>query len=502
MRLKARILATALNDNAARRGDTIAMSDDHNVMTWADVLERTVQVAEMLPVGAIGIFGSNSCNWSITYLACILTGRTVVPLPEFFSAEQREHILTAAKVTSIIAVADYPDPESSVPVIAFGALAPNTASAARAPQRLELLLDTQPPAENTLIVFTSGSTGRPKGVRLTLINIMSTAEALKAAVRVTESDRYLSVMPLAMLLEQICAILIPVLCGARVEFCRTISDRAITGARVNLAEKVAATKPSIMVLVPQLLQILTEQVTSRDDRCSFDSLRFIAVGGASSGAWALQAARDAGLPAFEGYGLTECSSVVALNTPAGDSLGSVGQPLAGVHIDIVDGEIVVSGPNVMAGYLGGSDLRTKRWATGDVGAIAANGTLLIQGRKDNLIVCPNGRNVSPEWVEGVIQSTSGAHAIVCPADTPNGLAVVLVGNWLGGSEAEQAKQLLSKVARTLPEYASPSRFRCLSTADSASLGLFRMGKPNRRLAQSLLQQTSTPTDKVPHHEPV
>lgn len=489
-------LVSALTGNAIQRGKSIAMRDEQTVLTWSEVAERAGSIAALLPAGPIGIFGSNCCDWALTYLACLISGRTIVPLPTFFSEEQRNHILRTAKVSAIVAISDYPDAISTVPVLKFSALIASS-------NRTVLPPDVSRSATDALIAFTSGSTGQPKGVRLTLSNIMATAEALKEAVRITEIDKYLSVMPLAMLLEQVCAIIIPVLAGAAVEFCKDISDRAISGQRIDLAAKIVDAKPTIMVLVPQLLRLLTAQASLQTSFRTSDSLRFIAVGGACTGSSALKAARDAGLPVYEGYGLTECTSVVALNTPEHDHPGSVGKPLSGIQIDIVDGEIVVSGPNVMSGYLGAGQEIGHRWATGDVGEILADSSLIVRGRKDNLIVCSNGRNVSPEWVETALQSAGGVlAAIVCPSETGNGLAALVVANWPRGSQAAQLAKLSSELSAKLPAYAVPNQLRAITPEDANAAGLFRMGKPNRVVGQSLLQTPITDTQEVLSHEPV
>jgi len=107
------------------------------------------------------------------------------------------------------------------------------------------------------------------------------------------------------------------------------------------------------------------------------------------------------VPVHEGYGLSECCSVVAVNRPGDRRAGTVGRPLPGVQVTIEDGEIVVSGPTVMRGYLTESQ-KIESWSTGDTGNFDPDGFLIVTGRKDNVIVTSAGRNIHPEWIEEAI----------------------------------------------------------------------------------------------------
>ena len=127
----------------------------------------------------------------------------------------------------------------------------------------------------------------------------------------------------------------------------------------------------------------------------------------------MTAARVAGLPAYEGYGLSECASVVALNAPGAVREGSVGRvlPHATLRIDEA-GEIHVRGAT-MLGYLGEEGASPEEVATGDLGFINDDGYLYVQGRRKNLLITSLGRNVSPEWVEReLLAHTSIGQAVV------------------------------------------------------------------------------------------
>jgi long-chain acyl-CoA synthetase len=131
------------------------------------------------------------------------------------------------------------------------------------------------------------------------------------------------------------------------------------------------------------------------------SLRFVAVGGAPVAQGLLVQAAQLGLPVYEGYGLSECASVVSLNTADAHSRGSAGHPLPHVRLAFAeDGEILAAGA-LMLGYTGNTAcaFRDGYWPTGDLGFLDENGYLHITGRKKNIFITSFGRNVAPEWVE-------------------------------------------------------------------------------------------------------
>jgi long-subunit acyl-CoA synthetase (AMP-forming) len=472
-------LEAALATHAAQRPNALAISDERVRLTWREVNERVKSLANQLPEGPLGLCGDNSCAWVLTYIAALLSRRTVVPMPSFFSAPQREHITRAASLTAIVTTANSWNGDKGQPIFEIRRLETdgNDHRDRSGPRHRQTM--------DAVVVFTSGSTGQPKGVRLTLASLLATADGLVQALKITEKDSYLSVLPLPMLLEQVCAVLVPLLTGAHTTFNARIPSHVVIGRPFDLIDDIAMERPSILVLVPQLLSLLVDQVKRNGDRKLISSLRYIAVGGAAVGSAAVGEARSAGLPVFEGYGLTECSSVVALNTPEHDFRGSVGRPIAGQHVRIVDGEICVSGSSVMAGYLGSQDFSEKYWRTGDVGEVRADGALVVHGRKDNLIVCSNGRNVSPEWIEASIVGTHLVrNAVVVPAAGNAGLTAVLVADWHPELQRKNIETIFAKLHQILPTYALPHKFCVISTGEAESLNLYRMGKPDRRVAMS------------------
>jgi long-subunit acyl-CoA synthetase (AMP-forming) len=180
------------------------------------------------------------------------------------------------------------------------------------------------------------------------------------------------------------------------------------------------------------------------------SLRFVAVGGARVAPTLLARADRLGLPVYEGYGLTECASVVALNTPAARRIGSVGRPLPHVELTVdAGGEIHVGGA-ALSGYVGGEHV-PRRLATGDLGHLDADGFLHVSGRRKNLFITSFGRNVSPEWVEAELcDETPIVQAAVFGEARPWNVAVVVPAPAATRGELRAA---VDAANRRLPDYA-------------------------------------------------
>jgi long-subunit acyl-CoA synthetase (AMP-forming) len=183
-------------------------------------------------------------------------------------------------------------------------------------------------------------------------------------------------------------------------------------------------RPESLVLVPELLRLLVR--AAQNGHVLPSSLRFIAVGGAPVAQSLLEEAAELRLPVFEGYGLSECGSVVCLNTPHARRLGSVGRPLPHVSLKVSDrGELRVSGW-VMSGYLGDAPHEgPQEIATGDLGEIDSDGFVYVRGRLRNLFITSFGRNVSPEWIERELSHEPAIrHALAIGEGRPDVRALV------------------------------------------------------------------------------
>jgi long-subunit acyl-CoA synthetase (AMP-forming) len=220
-------------------------------------------------------------------------------------------------------------------------------------------------------------------------------------------------------------------------------------------------QPNSLILVPELLKALTTGVAAMPD-----SLCFVAVGGARCDPALIETARRQGIPAYEGYGLTECGSVVSLNRPGADQPGTVGRALPHVLLE-VDGtrEVRISSAAFL-GYLNDpAAVQSPRFATGDLGHLDHDGYLRLSGRRKNLLVTAFGRNVAPEWIEAALTAQTEIVQAVTLGEARPWLAAVLVPR--PGTRATALSHAVERVNAGLPDYA---RIRAWISAEPFTAG--------------------------------
>ena len=289
------------------------------------------------------------------------------------------------------------------------------------------------PDEMRILLFTSGTTGNAKGVCLSQRNICSNILSTYGIVKVKRSDLFFSVLPLHHTYECTLGFLLPIYSGASIAHCE--------GLRY-ISQNMAEFHPSVILCVPLLLEkmhktivksmnkslpkkykktdnqnpyndlpaILKKIVRTKVKNTLGGRLRVFIVGAASVNPNIVADFRNLKLNTLQGYGLTECSPLVAGNTDFFQRDDSAGLPIPNVEYKIDSpnsegiGEILVKGPNVMLGYYK-NDEETKKaiqdgwFHTGDLGKVDENGYLYITGRCKSVIVTKNGKNIYPEEVE-------------------------------------------------------------------------------------------------------
>ncbi len=324
------------------------------------------------------------------------------------------------------------------------------------------------------IIYTSGTTGRAKGVVLSHRNIISNIEACLKVLRITPGDLYLSYLPLSHIFERMVHHLMVSL-GAKVAYSRGF---AYVGADIG------AFKPTIMVGVPFFFNRVKDRIVEGAEKSGFikrflfkwamklkrngtpilkglldglvlkklrqrvaPGLRFFISGGAALSRDTAEFFWLLGLPVLEGYGLTETSPVVSVNTFEAMKLGTVGRPIPGVNVRISpEGEILVKGPLVMKGYLNMPEATREAieegwFHTGDIGTIDDEGFLAITDRKKDLIITSVGKNVSPQRIETLLRADEYIKEALVYGDGRAHLVALIVPDMerlvAGGIEIEQ-----------------------------------------------------------------
>ncbi|WKE64689.1 AMP-binding protein [Gallaecimonas kandeliae] len=392
-----------------------------------------------LGVRRLGLLMDNGPDWAIADLAALKAGLVLVPIPTFFSREQQLHLLKDAGLDAVLAPVPLPLAKTSVQ-IGQGTLS------LLSPDEVQPL-----PAGTAKITYTSGTTGKPKGVCLSEANMLAVCQALLGVTDELGVQRHLCLLPLAVLLENLAGLYVPWLAGACVT-ALPMQALGMTGSSGlepgQMLETLSRYQPNSLILVPALLPV----ILAGKAKGLPDSYLFLALGGGKTALAQLEQAKDLGLPLFEGYGLSEACSVVALNGPGTNRLGTVGKVLPHVTVRLAeDGEVLVRG-NSFLGYLGQAPQTGSDWlATGDLGELDQGGFLTIKGRKKDTIVTAMGRNVSPEWLEAELCALAGIRQAYVYGDEQSELAALVV------TDRQDLDALLTHFNQQLPDYARLAR---------------------------------------------
>ena len=432
--------------NRSPRGTPVVIGP-HARFDGPGLADEVARLADRLAQERVRVLATlldNGPEWVIADLAALRAGVVHVPLPTFFTPAQRDHAMRAVGVDAILATT------------ACAGFDPRALTVARR----TLSLGVRPaepvvlPEGTAKVTFTSGTTGTPKGVCLSSRAMLRVAEALASAMAPLEIERHLVALPLPVLLENLAGVYAPLWHGASVVV-PPLAAVGLAGSSsfnpATLDGTVRLTRANSVITLPQMLRAWTASRRSAG-ATPCDALRFVAVGGAAVGRVAIEEARAMGLPAYEGYGLSEGASVQTLNLPGADRPGSVGRALPHARVRIADGgEIEIAG-TPMLGYVGEPARQVDWWPTGDLGEIDADGFVHVHGRRKNVIITGFGRNVSPEWVETALRSLPLIAQAVVFGDGAPALSAVL---WPSRDAVDDAA-LDSAVAdanRELPDYA-------------------------------------------------
>lgn len=433
--------------------------------------ERLSSILDMCGVekhDKVILFGVSHPNWPLAYMTVVTTARTVVPLlPEFTAyelanivehSESKDIIvsrklyykLTASVLESlrtVIILDDLDVVKSQVLGIVpeGGKKFEIPSDASNAYSRGDMIPDSSDIAS---IIYTSGTSGSSKGVMLTHANLVAQIAMLHGLFPLREDDVFLSILPLSHAYECSLGMLFPFTYGASVVYMNGAPTPSI------LMPALAQVRPTIMLSVP----LVVEKIYKNRIRPLFTKnwfmqtvysvgpvrrvlhriagkkllemfggrLRFFGIGGSKLDSMVERFLKDAGFPYAIGYGLTETSPILAGAVPGKVAFQSTGPVVSGVQMRLDNmrpdgvGEIVVKGPNVMAGYYKDPErtatvLSEDGWfRTKDLGSLDAKGNLSIKGRVDNMIVGANGENIYPEEIESIINENAYVlESLVC-----------------------------------------------------------------------------------------
>jgi O-succinylbenzoic acid--CoA ligase len=375
-------------------------------LTFGDLLGRADSIAAELSLGdpdrqRVGVLLETRPSFAAVVFAAIRRAVTAVPLnralDEATLCAQAERadldVLVCSDETESDATAVAPCPVVSVDGAATDEVADPPASETAF-------------AHEALLMFTSGTTGDPKGVRLTVGNLLASAVASAFRLGVDPADRWLAPLPMYHM-GGLAPAIRSTLYGTT-----TVLQREFDATAT--ADVIADCDVTGVSLVPTMLTRLLDAGWSPPAH-----LRFVLLGGGPAGEDLIERCEKRGVPVYPSYGTTETASQIATATPAQafDSPGTVGHPLLGTTVEVVDdghrcdpdevGELVVAGPTVTPGYLDAERESTGGvLRTGDLGYRDADGRLHVVGRVDDTIVT-GGENVHPATVADAIRECPG-----------------------------------------------------------------------------------------------
>jgi len=463
---------------SADQGCTVLCTRDRewSLEALSSEVDRLAQWLDAEGVRVLATILDNGAAWVVADAAAAQAHCVHVPLPLFFSPQQLAHALQATGADALLLPASAAAPWSQA-----NAARPLTIGG-------EALVCLRWPATPTAmpngtrkISFTSGSTGTPKGVCLRAEALHAVTEGVRLATAPLQLRRHLCALPLAVLLEDAAGLSVALAQRAccLVPPLRELGWSGSSGFDAACFDAaVRRHLPHSLIVLPQMLRAWALWLHQHGLRGPA-SLRLVAVGGAAVGARTIEAARSLGLPAYEGYGLSEGASVQTLNLPGADRVGSVGRALPHARIRVADdGELLIGGA-LFAGYLGDQAAPPAWWPSGDYGHIDAEGFVHVHGRKKHVLITAFGRNVSPEWVETALrQEPSVAQAAVFGDGEPALCAVL----WPMRADLADAdlQRAVDAANATLPDYARVQRWVRAADAFSADTGLATAnGRPRR-----------------------
>ncbi|MBR7618705.1 AMP-binding protein [Phenylobacterium sp. 20VBR1] len=462
----------AIAAHALSKPQAVALSGGDQSFTYAQLAQAIEDAAAQLaglahlksPDAPVAVMLENGPAWVILDLALVKLGWPSLPIPGFFTPAQRDHAVADSGAGLLISAED-----AGAQLRIAGIELTATPLATAAPRL---------PAGTAKITYTSGSTGQPKGVCLSQDQMEAVAASLVQMIGADYAGRHLPLLPLSILLENVAGLYATLIGGGRYHVLPPTElglDNPFRPDLARLTAAIAGEGATSLILVPELLRAVLMVMSFTGAR--FPNLNLVAVGGAKVAPQLLAQAQALGLPVYEGYGLSECASVVTLNTPSAHQTGAAGRPLPHLTVEIDSGGEIIVSPRPFLGYAGGQPaLGPVR--TGDLGRFDADGFLHIDGRRANTIINAYGRNIAPEWVESELLAQAEIRQAIVFGEGQAQLGALLVplAPDMAAADLEAA---VARANRNLPAYAQIGRWQVRAPFDPAAGELTGNGRPRR-----------------------
>ncbi len=490
----------------------IALIFKENYITYDDLNKYIEKYSSSFPITpnekAI-IFAENSLEWVYTFLSLWEIGATSIPVDSKYNEEELSYIINEAN-PRIIFVSNENEEMVKKLIKEDNTLIINLNDIEFLPLKKNII-KKHDENNSAVICYSSGTTGSPKGVELTRKNIISNAEDIASNTNLLKkNEKNLALLPfhhMYPLVNNIFVSLVSV--GAVTVIIEEISSEAL---RNNLQKH----KIETIVAIPKILELMHKGILKKINKNIIakilfsiskrfpslgkiffkriqkefgGNLKHIVSGGSRLDPNIEKDLRALSFNIIQGYGLTETSPTVAVNPIDKPKIGSVGKPLSVNEVKIIDGEIVVKGANVMKGYYKKPKetdqvLKDGWFYTGDLGYFDSEGYLYVNGRKKELIVLANGKNVWPEEIENNIKELSENIAEIGIGELEGKISAFILLENRNEEEREKIRELIiDKYNCSVPSYKKILSLYFIET----ELPKTRIGKIKRFMLPSLIK---------------
>jgi long-chain acyl-CoA synthetase len=444
------MLFQSLFTHAQQNPQDVAIIDDKGQYTYQQLAAAAAGLGMYLSVQtdrpSVGLLLPPSAGFAASFYGTLLSGKSVVPINYLLGDREIAHVVSDSGIDTVITIPQLAPrvANADLKIVDLTQL-PQTPPAALKPH-----FPSPTPDDTAVLLYTSGTSGLPKGVILTYGNLQSDVDASIEAADLQHRHKFLGVIPLFHAFGLTAGLLAPVQLGSTVVFLSRFSPVAMVNAIRDHGLSIVFGVPAMYGAVAHLKN------AAPDD---FKSIYAMLSGGDALPATLREGFKARfGVPLYEGYGLSETSPVVAINTPQVNRAGSVGKLVPGAQAKIIDdngkplgpnqeGEVWLKGPMVMKGYhnlpneTAASLTADGFFKTGDLGKLDDDGFLYITGRKKDLIIVGGEKAVPREIEDALARHPAVAEAAVVGKNDPSRGQVVVAFCTLKPGQTATADQL-------------------------------------------------------------
>jgi len=420
-------------------GKNYIITANQNI-TGSELLKQVQQYSLAIQnqnIKKVGIYSENRLEWIYTFYAALQCNCIAVPIDYMSSAGDVAYIIDDCQPEILFISRAMEDIYNQVKqkisfqpkIVVFEDLSPDSN------QKESEWTGPEDDDTTAVIIYTSGTTGSPKGVMLSYTNIIANMNAVIDAKIFHAGSQVLVLLPLHHVFPLVGSMMVPLYAGGTL----VVSPSMQTP---DLMKTLADNQVSVMIGVPRLYELMYRGLMAKINK-SFVAraflglvyftgsrkmgkilfkkihnglgghLQFMIAGGAALNKEVGKFFHTIGFDILEGFGMTEAAPMITFPRPGKVKIGSTGQALPGLTVEIRDGEIVAKGPNIMKGYYNRPEetaeiIRDGWLYTGDLGRVEKGGYLYITGRKKEIIVLANGKNINPVELEMKLDSFSPA----------------------------------------------------------------------------------------------